>query len=174
MSTMTLKLNSRSFFSVKLNRLENFSWIWQWWQYVMKYSIARKFILWSDRSKIVYKRLIEKWSKRRWKRHNSISIKKQEFWSRNFVINDCAEMFQRRNAWSYRRIIEWCSFFILIWRLSVIQKCSIFKLIWKSFVNWNVFRFVWKTRIVLSFLIKDFELIKIWVWNLFIWFEWIT
>jgi hypothetical protein len=173
---MTLKLNSRLFFNVKLNRLEDFSWIWQWWQYLMKYSIAWKFISWSNRSRIVCKRRIEKWSKRWWKRRNSISIKKQEFWSKDFVINDCTETFQKRNAWSYRRIIEWCSFFIsiwrfiLIWRLSIVRECLIFKLIWRSFIN-DDFISNWRSRIVLLFWIKDFELIKIWVWNLFIWFE---
>jgi hypothetical protein len=186
---MTLKLNSRSFFSVKLNRFEDFSWIWQWWQYLIKYSIAREFISWSDRSRIACRRQIERWSKRRWRRCNSISIRKQKFWSRDFAINDCAEMFQRRNAWSYRRIIEWCSFFITIWRLSIVRECSffitiwrlsivrewsIFKLIWRSSVNWDAFKSIWRSRTVLSFWIRGFELIKIWVWNLFIWFEWIA
>jgi hypothetical protein len=115
-STMMLKLNSMSSFNVKLNRLEDFSWNWQWRQYLMKYSIAWEFTSWFDRSRIVYKRRVEKWSNRRWRRRNSMSMKKQEFWSRDFAINDCAEMFQRRNAWSYRRIIEWCSFFIFVWR----------------------------------------------------------
>jgi hypothetical protein len=134
---MTLKLNSRSFFNVKLNRFEDFSWIWQWWQHLMKCSIAREFISWSDRSRIACRRRIEEWSKREWKRRNSISIKKQQFWSKVFAINDCAERFQRRNAWSYRRIIEWCSFFILIWRLLIVSKCQIFILIWKlSVVLW--------------------------------------
>jgi hypothetical protein len=93
---MTLKLNSRSFFNSKLNRLENFSWIWQWWQYLMRYSIVREFISWSNRSRIVCRRWIEKWSKRRSKRRNSISIKKQKFWSKDFAINDCAKMFQKK------------------------------------------------------------------------------
>jgi hypothetical protein len=150
---MTLKLNSRSFFNVKLNRFENFSWIWQWWQYLMKYSIVWEFISWLNRSRIVYKRRVEKWSKRREKRRNSISIKKQEFWSKDFAINDCAELFQKKNAWSYRRIIEWCSFFILIWRLSIVRKCSIFKLIWRSFIN-DAFISIWRSRIVLSFWLK--------------------
>jgi hypothetical protein len=95
---MTLKLNSRSSFNVKLNRLEDFSWTWQWWQNLIKYSIAWEFVSWSNRSRIVYRRRVEKWSNRRWKRRNSISMKKQEFWSSDFVINDCARMFQRRNA----------------------------------------------------------------------------
>jgi hypothetical protein len=179
---MTLKLNSRSSFIVKLNRFEDFSWIWQWWQYLMRYSIAWEFISWSNRSRIACKRRVERWSKRRWRRRNSISMKKQEFWSKDFAISDCAEIFQRRNAWSYRRIIEWCSFFILIWRfewcsffitiwrLFVVRKCSIFKLIWRSFIN-DVFISIWRWRIVLLFWVRDFELIKIWVWNLFIWFE---
>ncbi len=106
----------------------------------MRYSIVWEFTSWSDRSRIAYKRRVEKWSNRRWKRRNSISMKKQEFWSRDFAIKNCAEMFQRRNAWSYRRIIEWCSFFILIWRLSILRKCLIFKLIWRLFIIRNAFR----------------------------------
>jgi hypothetical protein len=93
---MTLKLNSRSSFNVKLNRLEDFSWTWQWWQNLIKYSIAWEFVSWSDRSKIACKRWVEKWSNRRWKRRNSISMKKQKFWSNDFVINDCVEMFQKK------------------------------------------------------------------------------
>jgi hypothetical protein len=152
---MTLKLNSRSFFNVKLNRFENFSWIWQWWQNLIKYSIAWKFISWSNRSRIACKRRVEEWSNRRWKRRNSISMKKQKFWSSDSVINDCAKMFQRRNAWSYRRIIEWCFFFIFVWKLLIIL------------IEWcSIFIFVWRSRIISSFRIKDFELIKIWIWNL--------
>jgi hypothetical protein len=160
---MTLKLNSRSSFNVKLNWFENFSWTWQWWQNLIKYSIAWEFVSWSDRSKIACKRRVEKWSNRRWRRRNSISMKKQEFWSSDFVINDCARMFQRRNAWSYRRIIEWCSFFIFVWRLFII-----FKLL----IEWcSIFILIWKSRTIFSFRVEDFELIKMWIWNLLIWFE---
>jgi hypothetical protein len=50
----------------------------------------------------------------------------------------------------------------LIWRFLVVREYSIFKLIWRSFIN-DVFRSIWRSRIVLSFWVKDFELIKIWV-----------
>ncbi len=160
---MTLKLNSRSSFSVKLNRFENFSWTWQWWQKLIKYSIAWEFISWSDRSRIACRRRVEEWSNRRWKRRNSISMRKQEFWSSDFVINDCARMFQRRNAWSYRRIIEWCSFLISVWELLIIL------------IEWcSIFISVWRSETISSFRVRGFGPIKVWTWNLFIWSGWVA
>jgi hypothetical protein len=121
MFTNMLKLNSRSSFIEKLNRSEDFSCIWQWWQYLLRCSMTRDSTLsWSDRIKISYKRRAERWSNRRCRRRNSISIKRHEFSSINSAISEYVKIFHRRNAWSYRRITEWRRIFELIWKFLVI------------------------------------------------------
>ncbi len=119
--TNMLKLNCMSSsLMIKLNLLEDFSCIWQWWQYLVRCSIKR----WLTssclaRSSIWYKRRVERWSKRRCKRRNSTSIKKHGFSFRESTIRLWIEIFQSKKACSYRLIIEYRSFFISIWRMSV-------------------------------------------------------
>jgi hypothetical protein len=118
-----LKLNSMSAFLIeKLNRSENFSCTWQWWQYLLSWSIARDSTMWSDRIRISYKQRAERWSKRRWRRRSSISINKHEFLSMNSAISEYVKIFHRRNAWSYRRMTEWRRIFESIWRFVIVLK----------------------------------------------------
>ncbi len=115
-----LKLNSTSASLIeKLNRSRDFSCIWQWWQYLLSWSIARDSMIWPDRIRISYKRRVEKWSKRRCRRCNSISINRHEFSSMNSTISEYVKIFHRRNAWSYRRMTEWRRIFESIWRFVI-------------------------------------------------------
>ncbi len=142
-----LKLNSESEFLIeKLNRSENFSCIWQWWQYLFRCSMTRDSTLsWSDRVRISYRRRAEKWSNRRCRRRNSISINRHEFSSMNSTISEYVEIFQRRNAWPYRRITEWRRIFELIWKFLVIWWgifwiISLIRLLKYSFKRFRSFR----------------------------------
>ncbi len=100
MFTNILTLNyMSSFLIIKLNLFENFSCIWQWWQYRVKYSISRESTSCLARSSIWYSRRVEKWSKQRCKRRNFISIRKHGFSSRKSTIRIWIEIFKvKRHA----------------------------------------------------------------------------
>jgi hypothetical protein len=104
-----LKLNSKfESFIEKLNRSEDFSCIWQWWQYLLRCSMTRDSTLsWFDRVKISYRQRAEEWWNRRWRRRSAISISRHKCSSIDSAISKYVEIFHKRNAWSYRRMIEW-------------------------------------------------------------------